>query len=88
MANNSKGTLNLIMQHRLAVKSWGQDGSSVDTAKAAWKFQSSLGGNKISGADGESMYQVFLTKTGLRKTNIAAATHAMTEANLKHGEEI
>ena len=47
-----------------------------------------LGGNKLSGADGESMYQVFLTKTGLRKTNITAATHAMTEANLKHGEEI
>ena len=47
-----------------------------------------LGGNKLSGADGESMYQVFLTKTGLRKTNIAAATNAMTKANLKHGEEI
>ena len=47
-----------------------------------------LGGNKIAGADGESMYQIFLTKTGLRKTNIAAATNAMTKANLKHGEEI
>ncbi|MEC8907009.1 MAG: chitobiase/beta-hexosaminidase C-terminal domain-containing protein, partial [Verrucomicrobiota bacterium] len=47
-----------------------------------------LGGNKLAGADGESMYQIFLTKTGLRKTNIAAATNAMTKANLKHGEEI
>jgi len=47
-----------------------------------------LGGNKLDGSDGESMYQVFLTKTGLRKTNIAAATDAMAKANLKHGEEI
>ena len=47
-----------------------------------------LGGNKLADTNGESMYQVFLTKTGLRKTNIAAATNAMTKANLKHGEEI
>ncbi|NRB45369.1 MAG: c-type cytochrome, partial [Verrucomicrobiales bacterium] len=47
-----------------------------------------LGGNKLAGSDGESMYQVFLTKTGLRKTNITAATNAMAKANPKHGEEI
>ncbi len=47
-----------------------------------------LGSNKLTGSGGESMYQVFLTKTGLRKTNIAAATNAMAKANSKHGEEI
>ena len=37
---------------------------------------------------GESMYQVFLTKSGLKKTNISEATVAMKKANIKHGEEI
>ncbi len=47
-----------------------------------------LGGNKLGGSGGESMYQIFLTKTGLRKSNIAAATNATPKANPKHGEEI
>ena len=47
-----------------------------------------LGGNKQGGAGGESMYQVFLTKTGLRKTNIASATNAMPKANPAHGKEL
>lgn len=47
-----------------------------------------IGGNKIGGSGGESMYQVFLTKTGLRKTNIAAATNAMPRANPEHGKEL
>ena len=34
------------------------------------------------------MYQVFLTKSGLKKTNISEATVAMKKANIKHGEEI
>ena len=34
------------------------------------------------------MYQVFLTKTGLRKTNIASATNAMPKANPAHGKEL
>ena len=45
-------------------------------------------GNKIGGSGGESMYQVFLTKTGLRKTNIATATNAMAGANIEHGKEL
>ena len=47
-----------------------------------------IGGNKLDGADGESMYQIFLTKTGLRKTNIAAATNAMPKADPGHGKEL
>ena len=34
------------------------------------------------------MYQVFLTKIGSQKTNIAAASNSMAKTNLKHGEEI
>ena len=45
-------------------------------------------GNKNGGKGGESMYQVFLTKSGLKKTNISEATMAMKKANIKHGEEI
>ena len=47
-----------------------------------------LGSNKMNGSGGESMYQIFLTKTGLKKTNISAATRAMDKADTKHGEEI
>ncbi len=47
-----------------------------------------LGGNKQGGSGGESMYQVFLTKTGLRKTNIAAATNAMPKADPARGKEL
>ena len=47
-----------------------------------------LGSNKMNGSGGESMYQIFLTKTGLKKTNISAATRAMEKADTKHGEEI
>lgn len=47
-----------------------------------------LGGNKLGGSGGESMYQVFLTRTGLRKSDVAAATNAMPKADPKHGEEI
>jgi putative heme-binding domain-containing protein len=47
-----------------------------------------LGGNKLGGSGGESMYQVFFTKTGLHKSNVAAATNAMPKADPKHGEEI
>ena len=34
------------------------------------------------------MYQVFLTKTGLRETNIAAATNAMPKADPARGKEL
>jgi len=47
-----------------------------------------LGGNKLGGSGGESMYQVFLAKSGLSKINVADATSAMAKADLKHGEEI
>jgi len=47
-----------------------------------------LGGNKLGGSGGESMYQVFLANSGLRKINVAAASNAMAKADLKHGEEI
>ena len=47
-----------------------------------------LNGNKFGGSGGESMYQVFLTKSGSQKTNIAAASNSMAKTNLKHGEEI
>ena len=47
-----------------------------------------LNGNKFGGSAGESMYQVFLTKIGSQKTNIAAASNSMAKTNLKHGEEI
>ena len=47
-----------------------------------------LNGNKFGGSTGESMYQVFLTKIGSQKTNIAAASNSMAKTNLKHGEEI
>ena len=47
-----------------------------------------LGGNKLGGSGGESMYQVFLSRTGLRKSTVAAATDAMPKADPKHGEEI
>lgn len=47
-----------------------------------------LGGNKVGGRGGESMYQVFLTKAGNSKTEVAAAVAMLPEANLKHGEEI
>jgi putative heme-binding domain-containing protein len=47
-----------------------------------------LGGNKVGGRGGESMYQVFLTKAGGSKTTVAAARSALAKANLKHGEEI
>jgi len=47
-----------------------------------------LGGNKLGGSGGESMYQVFLAKSDLRKINVADATGAMAKADLKHGEEI
>ncbi len=47
-----------------------------------------IGGNKIGGSGGESMYQVFLTKTELQKTNVAAATNAMPKANPGHGKEL
>ena len=47
-----------------------------------------LGGNKLGGSGGESMYQVFLANSGLRKINVAAASNAMDKADLKHGEEI
>ncbi|HJM62793.1 MAG: c-type cytochrome [Roseibacillus sp.] len=47
-----------------------------------------LGGNKVGGRGGESMYQVFLTKAGNLKTEVAAAVAMLPRANLKHGEEI
>mgnify|MGYP001160957500 FL=1 len=47
-----------------------------------------IGSNKMNGTGGESMYQIFLTKTGLKKTNITAAANAMGKADTKHGEEI
>ena len=34
------------------------------------------------------MYQVFLTKTGLGKTNVAAATNAVANADLTRGKEL
>ena len=47
-----------------------------------------LGGNKLGGSGGESMYQVFLTKAETAKTTLAAAKTALAKADLKHGEEI
>ena len=47
-----------------------------------------LGGNRQGGTGGESMYQVFLTKTGLGKTNVAAATNAVANADLTRGKEL
>lgn len=43
-----------------------------------------LGGN--SGP--QTMYQVYLSKTGVKKTSISATKAALSKANLKHGEEI
>ena len=47
-----------------------------------------LGGNKVGGSGGESMYQVFLSKAGSKKTTIAEAKAALPEADLNHGKEI
>jgi len=47
-----------------------------------------LNGNKFAGSGGESMYQIFLTKSGSQKTNITAASNAMAKTDLKRGEEI
>ena len=47
-----------------------------------------LGGNKVGGSGGESMYQVFLSKVGAKKTTIADAKEALPKADLKHGREI
>ena len=45
-------------------------------------------GNKIGGGGGDSMYHLFLTKTGLRKTNVAAAAHVLSKADPEHGKEL
>ena len=47
-----------------------------------------IAGNKIGGGGGDSMYHLFLTKTGLRKTNVAAAAHAISKADPEHGKEL
>ena len=47
-----------------------------------------IAGNKIGGSGGDSMYHLFLTKTGLRKTNVAAAAHAISKADPEHGKEL
>ncbi len=48
----------------------------------------SIAGNKVGGGGGDSMYHLFLTKTGLRKTNVAAAAHAISKADPEHGKEL
>ena len=47
-----------------------------------------IAGNKVGGGGGDSMYHLFLTKTGLRKTNVAAAAHAISKADPEHGKEL
>ena len=47
-----------------------------------------IAGNKIGSGGGDSMYHLFLTKTGLRKTNVAAAAHAISKADPEHGKEL
>ena len=47
-----------------------------------------IAGNKVGGGGGDSMYHLFLTKTGLRKTNVAAAAHAISKADPERGKEL
>ncbi|MEM7383469.1 MAG: PVC-type heme-binding CxxCH protein [Verrucomicrobiota bacterium] len=47
-----------------------------------------LGGNKVGGSGGESMYQVFLSKAAITKTTVEAAKAALARADVKKGEEI
>ncbi|MFP6877661.1 MAG: PVC-type heme-binding CxxCH protein [Roseibacillus sp.] len=47
-----------------------------------------LGGNKADDDKKASMYQVYLSKAGAKKTGIAASTQSLSKANQKHGEEI
>ncbi len=47
-----------------------------------------LGGNRVGGSGGESMYHVFLSKAASSKTTNAAAKAALAKADLKRGEEI
>lgn len=47
-----------------------------------------LGGNRVGGSGGESMYHVFLSKAASSKTTNAAVKAALAKADLKRGEEI
>lgn len=47
-----------------------------------------LAGNKVGGSGGESMYQVFLSKAGAKKTTVAEVRSALDKVNLKHGREL